>query len=86
MELKILEESNKRIVVEIDNTTIALALEKELWNDEHVKISAQKTKHPLVGNAVLVVETDGKENAKTAIVEAAKRLKKDADKLKKEIK
>ncbi len=83
MELKILEENSKKIVVEIDNATIASVIEKELWNDAHVKISAQRARHPLIGKPVLVVETDGKEKAKDALIEAAKRIKKDAEKLKK---
>ena len=86
MELKILEESSKKIVVEIESTTIAGVIEKELWNDEHVKVSAQRARHPLIGKPVLVVETDGKEKAKDALIEAAKRIKKDVEKLKKSFK
>ena len=55
---------------------MANALRKELWNDSHVKIAGYNIDHPLVGNPILVVETDGKEGPKKAISSAVERLKK----------
>lgn len=86
MEIKILEESEKRMVVEVDNTTVANLLEKELWNDSHVKISGQSINHPLVKKSVLIVETDGKESAKDAVEAAIKKIKKDVSQIKKAFK
>ena len=86
MEVKILEETKKKVIVELDNQTIAGLVERELWNDEHVKVSGLKAKHPLIGKPTLVVETDGKEDAKKAVKEAIARAKKDLEKFKKAFK
>ena len=78
MEVKILEEEKKKIKIEIEGEdhTLANALRKELWNDSHVNIAGYNIDHPLSGSPVLIVETDGKEEAKKAILSAVTRLKK----------
>jgi len=78
METKILEESKDSLKVEIqgEDHTLANALRKELWSDSHVKITGYNIEHPLIGNPVLIVETDGKEEPKKALVSAVERLKK----------
>jgi len=86
MKAEILEESKKKIVIELDNQTIAGLVERELWNDEHVKASGLKAKHPLIGKPTLLVETDGKEDAKAAVKEAIARAKKDLEKFRKAFK
>ena len=86
MEVKIIEDTKKKAVIELDNQTIAGLIERELWNDDHVKVSGMKVKHPLVGKPTLVIETDGKEEAKTAVKEAIKRAKKELDNFKKNFK
>jgi len=86
MEAKILEETKKKIVIELDNQTIAGLIERELWNDEHIRISGLKPKHPLIGKPTLVVETDGKEDAKKAVKEAIARAKNDLEKFRKAFK
>ncbi|MEM4336460.1 MAG: RpoL/Rpb11 RNA polymerase subunit family protein [Candidatus Woesearchaeota archaeon] len=83
MEVKILEETKKKAVIEIDNQTIATLIERELWNDPHVKTAGQKLKHPLIGKPTLVIETDDKEDPKTAVKESIKRLKKEIEKFSK---
>ena len=83
MEAKIIEDTKKKITIELNSQTIAGLIERELWNDDHVKVSGLKVKHPLVGKPTLTVETDGKEDAKSAVKEAIKRAKKDLDKFKK---
>jgi len=86
MEVKILEETKKKAVIEIDNQTIATIIERELWNDSHIKAAGQRMKHPLTGKPTLLIETDGSEEPKTAVKEAIKRLKKELDKFKKSFK
>ncbi len=78
MELKILEESKGTLKVEIlgEDHTLANSIRKELWSDNHVKIAGYDIEHPLVGGPVLIVETDGKEEPKKALIAAAERLKK----------
>ena len=84
MKVKILEEKKNRLTITIEGEGHAFcnALKKELWNDSHVKVSAYKIDHPLVGIPTLVVETDGKETPKKALTEAAKRLGKTSDNIK----
>ena len=84
MKLKILEEKKKRMVLEIkgETHTFCNALKKELWNDSHVKAAGYNIPHPYVGVPKLIVETDGSESPKKALIEAAKRLQKNADKFK----
>ncbi len=86
MEVKILEDNKRKIVIELDSQTIASLIERELWNDDNVKTAGLKVKHPLIGKPNLVVETGTKEEAKTAVKEAIKRAKKDLDKFKKAFK
>ncbi len=85
MEFKVVEESKNKIVADLvgESHTLANALRKELWNDSHVKVSGYHIEHPLKNIPRLVVETDGKESPRDALVEASKRLKKDLDKVKK---
>ncbi|MDP7140863.1 MAG: RpoL/Rpb11 RNA polymerase subunit family protein, partial [Candidatus Woesearchaeota archaeon] len=59
-------------------------LRKELLNDKHVKVAAYRVDHPLMDVSELVVETDSQKEPKTALIDAAKRLKKVADDLEKE--
>jgi len=83
MEIKVLEESKNKMVVEIkgEDNTFCNALKNELWNDEDVKISGYRTEHPLVGSPKIIVETTKKEPRK-ALIEAAKRLQKNFEKFK----
>lgn len=81
MELNIIEEGKNKIVVEVkgEDHTFCNLIRKELWNDGHVKAAAYTVDHPEVEQPKLVVETDGKEDPKKAMIEAAKRVKKDLE-------
>jgi len=80
-----LEESKNRIIVEIVGESHAFcnALRKELWEDKHVKIAAYNIEHPYVSNPKMIVETDGQEKPKAALLKAAERIRDNSDKLKK---
>jgi DNA-directed RNA polymerase subunit L len=86
MKLKILEDKKKKMVLEIkgETHTFCNALKKELWNDKHVKAAGYTISHPVIGIPKIVVETDGVEKPKKALIEAAKRLDKIASKFKSE--
>ncbi len=86
MEVKILEETKNKLVIESDNSTVLNLLVKMLWGDSHVKVAGQERKHPLVGKPTLIIETDGKESAKDALSAAIKTGKKECDKFKKAFK
>jgi DNA-directed RNA polymerase subunit L len=87
MNVKILEGKKNRLVftIENDGTTIANALKKELWNDEHVKAAGFTVDHPLINIPTFVLETDGAEPKKT-ISAAVKRISKDLEKFRDEAK
>ncbi|MBS3143135.1 DNA-directed RNA polymerase subunit L [Candidatus Woesearchaeota archaeon] len=86
MELKVLEESKTKLHLEIQGLGHGFCniLKQELWNDEHIKISAYSLKHPLVGHPMLIVETDTKKSPRDAIEDAIKRLQKTNEKTSKE--
>jgi DNA-directed RNA polymerase subunit L len=87
MDVKILEEKKNRLVftIEGDGATIANALKKELWNDEHVKAAGFNVEHPLINIPTFVVETDGADPKKT-VVSASKRIGKQLEKFRDEAK
>lgn len=78
MEIKILEDSKDRVKFEIEGEghTLSNALSKELWKDNHVKVSGYHIKHSLVSSPVFIVETDGSETPRNALKKASARLEK----------
>ncbi|MBI5390660.1 DNA-directed RNA polymerase subunit L [Candidatus Woesearchaeota archaeon] len=82
MKLTVLEESNKRVVLEIEGAghSFCNALKSELYADEDVNVATYAIDHPLIGKPKFIVETNGKESPKKALVNAAKRLKKTNEK------
>lgn len=80
MELKILEETKTKLVIDMtgEDHTLCNMLKKELWKNKHVKVAGYNIDHPLIGTPRFVVETAG-ENPKDAIIAAANSMKKDCD-------
>ena len=78
MELNIKEDTKEKIKFEIigEGHTFSNPLSKELWNDNHVRISGYSIKHSLISNPVFIVETDGNEKPRDALKKAAARLEK----------
>jgi DNA-directed RNA polymerase subunit L len=87
VEIKIIEDKKARLIVELEGAdhTLCNSLKAELWNDPHVKVSGYHVKHPLIGSPIMVIETDTSEAPRKALAEAAKRLKKINEKVKKDI-
>ena len=87
MEIKILEDTPKKLVFELkgEGNTLCNALKKTLWANKHVKVATYSIEHPLIGVPKMVVETDGEVKPRKALSDAVDRLQKDADKLGKEI-
>lgn len=87
MELSIIDDKKNRILFEIAGVSHGFCnvLKKELLTDEHVKIASYRVLHPLISKPQFLVETDGKVEPRTALTNAAKRLLKISDKLKKDI-
>jgi len=82
MELNIIEETPKKIVMEIkgESHTLCNALKNELWGNSHVKIATYTIKHPLVGIPTFILETDGEVKPRKAMIDASEKLKKDVEK------
>ena len=86
MELKVIDQKKNRLVLEVsgEDHTFCNVLKKELWNDEHVKAASYNIKHPMVSHPHIIVETDGSETPQAALISAAKKVGKNAEKLKDE--
>ncbi|MEK6974478.1 MAG: DNA-directed RNA polymerase subunit L [Nanoarchaeota archaeon] len=78
MELKVLEQTKERLKIELigEDNTLSNALRKELWLDPHIKIAGYNIEHSLVSNPILVIETDGSENPKKALLSAIENIRK----------
>ena len=85
MEIKVLEDTKNKLRFEFQDAdhTFCNILEKELWNDSHIKAAGYFIEHPLIGKPKFIVETDGKEKPKKALQDAIKRLKKTNEDFKK---
>ena len=86
MELKVIEEKKNKLILEVEGEdhTLCNAIRKELWNDKNIKVAGYFINHPLVGVPKIVVESS--DEPKKSLIEAAKRLKKANEKLRKEVK
>ena len=86
MEIKILDDKKNRLVIEVKGAdhTLCNALKAELWNDKHVKIATYSIRHPQISMPQMIIETDGEESPKNALINAVERLHKINAKFKKE--
>ena len=86
MEIKILDDKKNKLVVEVNGTdhTLCNAIKTELWNDKHVKTATYSIRHPQISVPQMIVETDGEESPKNALINAVQRLQKSNAKFKKE--
>jgi DNA-directed RNA polymerase subunit L len=77
MKIKVIENSKNRLKFELEGKshTLCNALSSELWNDKDVTAAGYTLEHPLIANAVLIVETE-KTEPKKALLKAIERLKK----------
>lgn len=78
MEIKIIEQSKNKMIFEIkgEDSTFCNALKDELYNDPDVLIASFRIDHPLINIPKFILETKG--DPKNTLIEAAKRLKKEA--------
>ncbi len=78
MEINVIEQSKHKMVFEIkgEDDTFANALKDMLYNDSNVKIASYRIEHPLIGIPKFIIETKG--DPKKALIDAAKKLKKEA--------
>ena len=86
MEVKILDDKKNKIILEVKGAdhTLCNAIKAELWNDKHVKIATYSIRHPQISVPQIIVETDGEEIPKNALMNAVQKLHKTNEKFKKE--
>ena len=86
MEIKTLDDKKNKLIIEVKGAehTLCNALKEELWNDKHVKVATYSIRHPQISVPQMIVETDGEENPKNALINAVERLHKNNAKFKKE--
>ncbi len=85
MELKIIEQTEKKLVIDIvgEDHTFCNALKDELAQDENIKFASYRIDHPLLGTPRILIEMKKGEPIK-ALQGAAKRLKKNLEKIREE--
>ena len=86
MEIKILDDKKNKLIFEIKGAdhTLCNIIKTELWNDKHVKIATYSIRHPQISVPQMIVETDGEEVPRNALINAIDRLHKLNSKFKKE--
>ena len=86
MEIEKIKEEKNKLVFEVKGVSHGFCnmLKEKLLEDNHVKIATYKVEHPLVNVPRFLVETDGNESPKNAILNAVKKLKTFADKTQKD--
>jgi DNA-directed RNA polymerase II subunit RPB11 len=86
MEIRILDDKKNKLLIEVKGVdhTLCNILQTELWNDKHVKTATYSIRHPQISVPQMVVETDGEESPKNALINAVQRLQKTNIKFKKE--
>ena len=86
MEIQILDDKKNRLMIEVKgaDSTLCNALKTELYNDKHVKIATYSIRHPQISVPQFIVETDGEESPKNALINAVQRLQRNNAKFKKE--
>lgn len=75
MQLKILKEDEKTLILEVGGETISFAnlIRDELWNDKSVSEAAHIKEHPFLSQPKVFVKTD-RGTPRTALEKAATRI------------
>ncbi len=86
MEIKKIKDEKNKFVFEVKGVSHGFCniLKEKLLEDSHIKTATYKVEHPLVNTPKFLVETDGSESPKNAILNAVKKLKTFADKTQKD--
>ena len=87
MNLKVVKEEDKTLIVEIPNESISFAnlIKSELWDDPNVREAAYIKEHPYLEEPKVFVKTS-RGKPQTALEKAAKRLITQAETFREEFK
>ncbi|MCD6229895.1 MAG: DNA-directed RNA polymerase subunit L [Candidatus Diapherotrites archaeon] len=81
MDIDVVKESNSEIELKIRKTnkyTLPNLITKTLLEDGSVEFAACNVDHPLGDEAVLYVKTKGSKSARSAVIDAIEKIKKDS--------
>ncbi|MBI1935998.1 DNA-directed RNA polymerase subunit L [Candidatus Woesearchaeota archaeon] len=86
MEIKILDDKKSKLIIEVKGIdhTLCNAIKSELLSDKHVKVGTYSIRHPQISIPQMIVETDGEESPRMALINAVQRLHKNNSKFVKE--
>ena len=86
MQIKVLDDKKSKLLIEIPGAdhTLCNSLKAELWNDKHVKFATYSIRNPQISTPHMIVETDGEESPRNALMNAVQRLQKTCVKFRKE--
>lgn len=75
MELSVIEEDDKKLILEIKNESVSFAniLRSELWNDKSVSEAAHIKEHPYLSQPKIFVKTE-RGNPRVALEKASVRV------------
>lgn len=82
MEIRILEENDDMLKVEIDDVTLVNLLNEKVWKQRGIDFSAYHIAHPYLAKPVITVKS---KNPKKALIDAADKIVEDVDALRKKL-
>ena len=84
MNIRILKETSDELRIEIEGEghTFCNPLQKILLEDDEVEVAGYDIPHPLFSNTILYIHTKGKQNPKTVLRGALKKLRERNDNFK----
>ena len=80
MDVKILEENDDLLKVEVDNLTLVNLLNEKIWKQRGVDFAAYKIDHPYLSKPVITVRS---KNPKKTLIDAADKIVEDVETLRK---
>ena len=82
MNVKVIEEKDSVIRVEIDDVTLVNLLNEKIWDQKGVEFSAYRIDHPYMSKPVITVRS---KNPKKALIDAADQVAEDIGTLRKKL-
>ena len=71
MNVKLLEEADDKLKLEVPDITLVNLLNENVWKQKGIDLSAYDIPHPYVSQPVLIVKS---KNPKKSVIEAAERI------------
>jgi DNA-directed RNA polymerase subunit L len=82
MDIRILEENDEMLKVEIDDVTLVNLLNEKIWKQRGIEFSAYNIEHPYLSKPIITVRS---KNPKKALIDAADKIIDDVDALRKKL-